>query len=147
MTRTAQEGTFVSATNTDVTAAAGIIYDTPGHSPCSCRKVTDILSCVGDKWSMQIVMSLAGGSLRFNELGRAIDGISQRMLTRTLRSLERDGLVSRKVTPTIPPRVDYALTDLGASLIEPVAALGNWALENRETIAAARDDFDRRVEN
>lgn len=134
ITQTAQEGTFLSDSHTDVTHGV--------HSPCACKTVTEILSRVGDKWSMQVVMSLAGGSLRFNELRRAIDGISQRMLTRTLRGLERDGLVRRTVTPSVPPRVDYALTPLGESLKQPVAVLGEWALENRETITAAREQFD-----
>ncbi len=95
---------------------------------------------------MQVVMSLGEGPLRFNELRRAIDGISQRMLTRTLRGLERDGLVSRAVTPSVPPRVDYALTALGQSLKLPVNALGAWAVGNREAIAGARAKFDREKE-
>jgi DNA-binding HxlR family transcriptional regulator len=89
-----------------------------------------------------VVMRLKDGSLRFSELRRAIPDVSQRMLTLTLRGLERDGLVSRKVTPSIPPRVDYDLTDLGRSLQGPVLALGNWALENRPRIEAARAAFD-----
>jgi DNA-binding HxlR family transcriptional regulator len=108
--------------------------------------VTEVLSRVGDKWSMQVVMSLGAGALRFNALGRAIDGISQRMLTRTLRNLERDGLVSRRVTPTVPLRVDYELTPLGRSLVEPVNALGQWAIAHRETMAAARERFDRELD-
>ncbi len=80
--------------------------------------------------------------MRFNELRRAIEGISQRMLTRTLRGLERDGLVGRKVTPSVPPRVDYSLTELGQSLTAPVQALGAWALTHRETIASARGRYD-----
>src|SRR5690606_22942521 len=106
------------------------------------QTVTEVLSRVGDKWTMQVVMSLGEGALRFNGLRRAIDGISQRMLTRTLRNLERDGLVSRTVTPSVPPRVDYALTPLGRSLVVPVTALGDWAVLNREAIAAAREQFD-----
>lgn len=112
------------------------------HSPCACRTVTDVLSRVGDKWSVQVVMQLGEGPLRFNALRRAIDGISQRMLTRTLRGLERDGLVSRTVTPTVPPRVDYALTEMGHSLKAPVCGLGEWALANRESISQARIRFD-----
>ena len=88
-------------------------------------------------------MNLADGPMRFNALLRAVAGISQRMLTRTLRNLERDGLVSRTVTPSVPPRVDYALTPLGVSLREPVDALGAWAVANRESIATARERFDR----
>ncbi len=117
---------------------------TGGHSPIRCQAVNDILARVGDKWSMQVVMGLAAGSLRFNALLRAVDGISQRMLTRTLRALERDGLVDRAVTPSVPPRVDYSLTLLGRSLIEPVGALGAWAMENRAAVDAARSRFDAR---
>jgi len=101
-----------------------------------------VLNRVGDKWSVFIVRMLGEGPQRFSELRRNIDGISQRMLTLTLRGLERDGLVTRTVTPTIPPRVDYALTPLGRTLLEPVQALANWAERNREKIQAARDRFD-----
>ena len=108
----------------------------------SCQTASDILGRVGDKWSMQVVMSLSGGSRRFSEIGRAIPDVSQRMLTLTLRGLERDGLVSRKVTPTIPPRVDYELTALGRSLQQPVIALGQWALDNQLHIRAGQAAFD-----
>lgn len=108
----------------------------------ACRPVTDILSRIGDKWSVMIVMYLGPGPRRFNEIRRAINGISQRMLTLTLRGLERDGLVSRTVTPTIPPRVDYELTPLGQSLRCPIDALGEWAFANRDEIDAARTRFD-----
>lgn len=130
----AQEGTFSSAGHTSVTD--------DGCSATTCQTVTEVLARVGDKWTMQVVMTLGNGPVRFNALRRAVDGISQRMLTRTLRGLERDGLISRTVTPTVPPRVDYALTPLGASLVEPVSALGEWAIANRERIAAARESFD-----
>lgn len=109
----------------------------------ACRPITDILSRVGDKWSVMIVMQLGQGPKRFNEMRRAINGISQRMLTLTLRGLERDGLVSRTVFPTIPPRVDYELTTLGQSLRGPIDALGNWAFENQPQIEAARTRFDQ----
>ena len=108
----------------------------------SCKRVSEILGRVGDKWSVQVVMTLSDGSRRFSEIRRAIPGVSQRMLTLTLRGLERDGLVSRKVTPTIPPRVDYELTALGKSLQTPVIALGQWAYENLSHIHAARAAFD-----
>jgi DNA-binding HxlR family transcriptional regulator len=108
----------------------------------ACRPVTDILSRIGDKWSVMIVMLLGPGPKRFNEIRRAINGISQRMLTLTLRGLERDGLVTRTVTPTIPPRVDYELTELGQSLRCPIDALGEWAFANRDKIDAARARFD-----
>jgi DNA-binding HxlR family transcriptional regulator len=130
-----QEGTFLSARDSDVPI--------PQHTPSACQTVTEVLARVGDKWSMQIVMSLAAGPKRFNALRREIDGISQRMLTRTLRNLERDGLVSRTVTPSVPPRVDYALTPLGESLRRPVGLLGDWAVTYREAIADARERFDR----
>ncbi|WP_245196887.1 helix-turn-helix domain-containing protein [Labrys sp. LIt4] len=109
----------------------------------SCRPVTEILSRIGDKWSILIVMALSQGPRRFSEIKRRIDGISQRMLTLTLRGLERDGLVSRSVTPSIPPRVDYELTELGHSLRTPVSALGQWAFAHRTAIVEARAAFDR----
>lgn len=119
---------------------------TPGsHSLAeSCAPVKAILSRVGDKWSMLIVMALRDGPLRFSEIKRAAGSISQRMLTLTLRSLERDGMVTRTVTPTTPPRVDYELTALGHSLRRPVEALGQWAVRHHAEIEAARRRFDRR---
>ena len=118
-----------------------------GEGPClqtaGCKNVAPVLNRVGDKWSMMIVMMLTNGPMRFSELKRAIDGISQRMLTLSLRGLERDGLVSRTVTPTIPPRVDYELTELGNSLREPVKALGDWAIEHIACIRAAQERFDK----
>ena len=112
------------------------------HLPADCRAVSEVLARVGDKWSVLVVTRLGGGPLRFNELRRSIGGISQRMLTLTLRALERDGLVARTVQPTNPPRVDYALTRLGRSLLEPVSELGSWARKNRPAIAQARERFD-----
>lgn len=109
-----------------------------------CAVASDVLSRIGDKWSVLVVMLLSTGPKRFNELKRLIGGVSQRMLTLTLRSLERDGLVRRTQFPTIPPRVDYELTPLGHSLCEPVRALGAWAFENYQTIAEARMAFDAR---
>ena len=116
----------------------------PGHIhvPTDCRTVTEILSRVGDKWSVQVVVQLGEGPKRFNELRRLVTGISQRMLTLTLRGLERDGLVTRTVYPTIPPRVDYQLTSLGCSLLKTVRGLGEWAIQNRDEILAARRRFD-----
>jgi DNA-binding HxlR family transcriptional regulator len=108
-----------------------------------CIAVREVLKLVGDKWSVLVVAILGNGPLRFNELKRTIEGISQRMLTLTLRGLERDGLLTRTVTPTIPPRVDYELTNLGRTLLEPVSALATWAERHRPTIQAARDRFDR----
>lgn len=107
-----------------------------------CRNVAPVLNRVGDKWSMLIVMTLSGGPRRFNELKREIDGISQRMLTLSLRGLERDGLVSRTVETVVPPRVTYALTELGVSLTDPVRALGDWAIAHIACIRAAQERFD-----
>lgn len=134
----AQERKNLSLTNMDVTEASGM--DIP-HGPI-CRTVAPVLNRVGDKWSMMIVMLLGDGPKRFMELKRAIDGISQRMLTLSLRNLERDGLVSRHVTPTIPPRVDYELTELGESLREPVQGLGAWAMAHIGCIRAAQERYD-----
>jgi DNA-binding HxlR family transcriptional regulator len=117
---------------------------TPGnlHVPEDCRAVSEVLARVGDKWTVLIVSTLGDGRMRFNELRRALGSISQRMLTLTLRALERDGLVTRTVFPTVPPRVDYELTKLGRSLLEPVSALGLWARKNRAGIQDARRRFD-----
>ena len=110
--------------------------------PEDCRAVSEVLDRVGDKWSVLVVTMLGDGPKRFNELRRAIASISQRMLTLTLRGLERDGLVTRTVFATIPPRVDYALTELGRSLLVPVHGLGLWARQNRDRIQQARIAFD-----
>jgi len=112
------------------------------HLPSDCRAVSDVLARVGDKWSVLVVTQLGGGPKRFNELRRTIGGISQRMLTLTLRGLERDGLVSRTVFPTVPPRVDYALTSLGRDLLQPVSVLGAWAIRNQSKIEKARSRYD-----
>jgi DNA-binding HxlR family transcriptional regulator len=110
--------------------------------PEDCRAVSEVLDRVGDKWSVLVVVTLGDGPKRFNELRRSIASISQRMLTLTLRGLERDGLISRTVFPTVPPRVDYELTELCRSLLQPVRALGGWARENRSRILQARLRFD-----
>lgn len=112
------------------------------HVPEDCRAVSEVLDRIGDKWSVLVVSMLGDGPKRFNELRRAIASISQRMLTLTLRGLERDGLVTRTVFPTVPPRVDYELTELGRSLLAPVDALGTWARQNRPRIQHARVQFD-----
>ena len=114
------------------------------HLGSDCRGVADVLSRVGDKWSVLVIMLLGDRPRRFNELKRMIGGISQRMLTLTLRGLERDGLVTRTVFPTVPPRVDYELTDLGRGLSEPVKALGAWAQAHQPDIEIARQNFDGR---
>ena len=118
------------------------VPDESGLQSAGCKNVAPVLNRVGDKWSMMIVMMLSQGSMRFSELRRAIDGISQRMLTLSLRGLERDGLVTRTVTPSIPPRVDYELTELGISLRAPVKALGDWAIAHIACIRAAQARFD-----
>ena len=112
------------------------------HETGDCKAVSGVLARIGDKWSVLIVTRLGAKPRRFNEIKREIGGISQRMLTLTLRGLERDGLVTRTVFPTIPPRVDYELTPLGRSLLEPVRALGDWALQHIGKIEAARNTFD-----
>lgn len=112
------------------------------HVAEDCRAVSEVLARVGDKWTVLVVSTLGDGPKRFNELRRALGSISQRMLTLTLRGLERDGLVSRTVFPTIPPRVDYELTALGRSLLEPVLELGLWARQNRPAIQQARARYD-----
>jgi DNA-binding HxlR family transcriptional regulator len=108
-----------------------------------CRTISTLLSRIGDKWTVLVVSALSDGSRRFNELRRDIPSVSQRMLTLTLRNLERDGLVSRAVTPSIPPRVDYELTALGHSLQAPISALADWALSNVTAIHEAQARFDR----
>jgi DNA-binding HxlR family transcriptional regulator len=123
-----QEGTFPIPRNLNV--------------PEDCRAVSEVLARVGDKWTVLVVSELGSGTKRFNEIRRALGSISQRMLTMTLRGLERDGLVTRKVYPTIPPRVEYGLTKLGRSLLEPVSGLGLWARQNRNTIEEARRRYD-----
>ena len=107
-----------------------------------CRTISTLLSRIGDKWTVLVVQTLAEGSKRFNELRREIPSVSQRMLTLTLRNLERDGLVKRTVTPTIPPRVDYELTQLGQSLQKPICGLANWAMDNVGAIHDAQARFD-----
>jgi DNA-binding HxlR family transcriptional regulator len=106
--------------------------------------VREVLNRVGDKWSVQIVDYLGEGPMRFSDLRRSIEGISQRMLTLTLRGLERDGLISRTVFPEIPPRVVYELTKLGKTLLEPIQGLAEWADRNRTAIQEARTTFDAR---
>jgi len=107
----------------------------------SCE-IRDLLDRLGDKWSLLVVELLGEGTRRFSELRRAIDDISQRMLTLTLRRLERDGLVRRTVHPVVPPQVDYDLTDLGVTLLDAVAPLVAWARQHRDRVATARAAYD-----
>ena len=119
------------------------LTDTSKHSNCSA--MSDVLSRIGDKWSVMVVGMLSrNGTLRFNELKRMINGVSQRMLTLTLRNLERDGLVSRTIYPEVPPRVEYSLTEMGKTLQEPINALWDWTAENHHSIIDARDIYDQR---
>lgn len=118
----------------------------PGHldlPPDVCRSVGGVLSQLGDKWTILVIRMLATRGQRFSELRRGIGSVSQKMLTSTLRSLERDGYVTRKVTATIPPRTDYALTKMGREVLTPLNALASWALANRENVEASRRAYDR----
>jgi DNA-binding HxlR family transcriptional regulator len=117
------------------------------HLPDTCRGVSGVLSRVGDKWSVLVVRLLGDGPVRFSDLHRRIGGISKRMLTLTLRNLERDGLVTRHVTPGKSPRVDYSLTPLGQSLWQPVMALADWAIAHKFEIQHARQQFDLNAED
>ena len=110
----------------------------------ACRGLAQIIDRIGDKWTVMVVGHLSGGTMRFNQLMRAIPGISHRMLTLTLRALERDGLVARTAYPTVPPRVDYELTELGRSLTEPLSHLADWASARRDRIEAAQRRYDAR---
>lgn len=133
----------MSLTHTEVTVGPAEIAPCgrAGHADCGIR---DVLDRMGDKWSVLVLVELANGTRRFGQLQRAIDGISQRMLTLTVRRLERDGLVTRTVYPTVPPHVEYRLTDLGASLTHLVKTLADWSLAHQRDIAQARKDFDAR---
>ena len=119
--------------------ATGTRKPDPYNASCPSRQVLDR---IGDRWTVLVVGSLAGGPLRFSELARAIDGVSQKMLTQTLRGLERDGLVTRTVHPEVPPRVEYELTHVGRTLIEPLDALDAWAREHLPLIEEARARYD-----
>ena len=114
----------------------------PDHNSEDCRAVSSILARVGDKWTVLIVVLLGDGPKRFNEIKRMVGGISQRMLTFTLRGLERDGLVTRTVFPTTPQRVDYELTKLGSTLRQAVEPLGSWARAHLSEVHKSRNRFD-----
>lgn len=135
-----QDSTPVIHRHISVTDAAGKSLSQ------QCSRVGEVMSGIGDKWTVLIVMLLVRGPRRFSELKREIGGISQRMLTLTLRRLERDGLVTRTVYATVPPRVDYELTALGHSLRQATEALGRWAVDHLGVIEAARREFDARAE-
>lgn len=116
------------------------------HETEDCRMISEMLSRVGDKWSMLVVTVLGEETMRFSDLRRKIGGISQKMLTTTLRNLERDGFVSRTVRPTSPPQVDYRLTPLGQELLKPVAALADWTRANADLIHRSRTLYDAKTE-
>ncbi|MGC4076402.1 MAG: helix-turn-helix domain-containing protein [Rubrivivax sp.] len=120
--------------------------EVPKPSERACEATREILDRIGDKWSLYVIATLRSGPRRFNELRREIEGVSQRMLTLTLRALERDGMVTRTVFPTIPPRVDYELTELGQTLLDPVMALVAWAEKNKSVIAESQKRFDEAPE-
>ncbi|MEU0542110.1 helix-turn-helix domain-containing protein [Nocardia sp. NPDC005978] len=136
----------MSAANIDVPSmvSADLPSPVPAREYEECA-VTDVLRRVGDKWSILVIVLLGKRPHRFNELHRGIETISQRMLTRTLRALTHDGLVRREVFPTTPPAVEYSLTPLGRSLLTPLSALGDWAVEHQPQIAAARATNDAAV--
>lgn len=119
----------------------------PPRTAERCLKVADHLGWIGDRWTLPVVVVLEGGTQRFNELRRAVTGISQQMLTRTLRRLERDGVVVRTVHPTVPPKVEYTLTALGRSLAAQGLQLGRWVVEHEDQIEASRIGFDAREED
>ena len=129
-------------TNKDVRAGSDPCPES--HNADGCRALADILVRIGDKWTVMVVGALAKGSMRYSEIFKLIEGVSQRMLTLTLKSLERDGLVTRTMYPTIPPRVDYALTERGRTLIVPLHVLWTWAQANRCGIEDSRRAFDQR---
>lgn len=119
------------------------LTDTSQQSNCSA--MSDVLNRIGDKWSVMVVGMLSrNGTLRFNELKRLINGVSQRMLTLTLRNLERDGLVSRVIYPEVPPRVEYSLTEMGKTLQGPINGLWDWSAEHHTSIIEAREIYDQR---
>ncbi len=111
-----------------------------------CDTISDLLARVGDKWTLLVISTLGSGPLRFNELRRRIGDISQKMLSSTLKALERDGMVNRTVLPSVPPQVSYELTTLGCELLVPVSALAEWTKDNTVRIAAARADYDSRAD-
>lgn len=118
----------------------------PQHNSARCHAIRDMLSLVGDKWSILIIAMLEDGTKRFSELQNAVEGISQRMLSRTLRELERYGLVTRTVEPTVPPSVYYALTEQGRTLLVPAKALAEWALDHYAQTEEAKARYDAKME-
>lgn len=140
---TTQEGTFSSSGIPSETAGGCNDRDAP-HDPVACAKISDMLARISDKWTLMTVRALGSSPMRFNALRREIGDISQKMLASTLRDLEENGFVTRTVTPTSPPQVEYALTDLGQDLSAPVAALAEWTIRNAARMDAARLAFAAR---
>ena len=138
---------MATKTATAAASATDLLEALPAeaHPQADCRAMGQVLDRIGDKWTIMTVGALSHGPMRFNALLRRIGGVSHRMLTLTLRGLERDGLVKRTAFATIPPRVDYELTPLGHSLIEPLAALAQWGQDHRPEIEQARVAFDQRI--
>ncbi|MEV4317766.1 helix-turn-helix domain-containing protein [Actinocrispum sp. NPDC049592] len=134
-----EEGTLNSPTDPGLTACDMDIYQWDAREGCEVRQILDRIA---DKWSLLVISLLGRRRLRFMELLREIDGVSQRMLTTTLRHLERDGLIARTVHPVVPPRVDYELTDLGCTLLDTIQTLVRWTEDNQLKIAAARARYD-----
>ena len=133
------DGTFKSVTNLKVREEAEVMKPADiSHTACSYTHVLDIIS---NKWTALVIYSLENGTIRYGEIKRRIEGISQKMLTQTLRQLERDGLVSRKVTPSVPPIVDYTLTPLGETLIPCMKMLKGWAAEHYPSVQKARESY------
>ncbi|QQA41826.1 winged helix-turn-helix transcriptional regulator [Pelagovum pacificum] len=110
----------------------------------NCAVISDLLARTADKWTILVIRELGDGPIRFNELRRRVAPISQKMLSSTLKGLERDGFITRTVTPSVPPAVTYALTELGCGFLRPVQAMANWTMENADTITAAREAYDER---
>lgn len=137
-----QEGTLASVRHTEVTGSlAGLLELPPDESFGACP-VRDVLDRIGDKWSVLVIALLGDGPMRFMELKRSIGLVSQRMLTRTLRGLERDGLITRTVHPVVPPRVDYELTALGHGLQGVLTELTRWSFAHASDVASARREYD-----
>jgi DNA-binding HxlR family transcriptional regulator len=119
---------------------APTVLGDPYNADCPTRRILDR---IGDRWTVLVVSLLGDGDARFSELRRRIEGVSQKMLTQTLRGLERDGLVRRTVYPEVPVRVEYALTDAGRTLLEPLRALQKWSIEHLSDVSASQDAYDR----
>ena len=119
------------------------MLDENGYSPEDCRALSAVIGRIGDRWTIMVVGLLGTGPKRFNDIRRSLEGLSQRMLTLTLRGLERDGLVRRTQYPTKPPAVEYALTERGQTLLVPVHAIAKWAWDQRDNVLESRRQYDQ----